>query len=90
MKRVLALSVLMACGDQTITEGLTEPIAVHGGQFIEGELPGSPPDGALASPRPTAATTERTYLVERLAGVPFFGWATLDAVAVGARIERVP
>ena len=88
MKRVAVLAALIACGDQELTEGLSEPIAVRGGQFIEGELPGSSPDGALAAPRPTAATTERTVLTERLAGVPFFGWATLDAVAVGARIEN--
>lgn len=92
MKRARFVSALLimaaACGDQKVTEGLDEPIAVHGAQFIEGTLPGAPPDGALASPRPTAATTERTYLTERLTGVPFFGWATLDAVAVGAKIEN--
>jgi len=88
MRRVLVLGLLLACGDRPITEGLDEPIAVQGGQFIEGELPGSTPDGALAAPRPTAATTEKTSLTQRIAGVPFFGWATLDAVAVGARIEN--
>jgi hypothetical protein len=84
----LCVTAAAACGDQTITEGLEEPLAVHGGQFIGGALPGSPPDGAAVPPRPTAATTEVTYLTPREEGVPFFGWATLDAVAVAARIEN--
>lgn len=86
-RTVFFFSLLAACGDRTVTAGLEEPFAVRGGQFIEGELPGAPPDGALVAPRPTAATTELTFLQPRLEGVPFFGWATLDAVAIGARIE---
>lgn len=80
-------STVAACGDSTLTEGLHEPIAVQGGQFVEGPIPGLPPDGALENPRPTAASTEVTSLRPRLAGVPFFGWATLDAVSVSAQIE---
>lgn len=78
----------LACSAQTITEGLDEPIAVDGGQFIAAALPGSPPEGAPSAPRATAASTERTYLTARDTGVPFFGWATLDTVAVAARIEN--
>lgn len=91
MKRVLvslaAFTLVVACGDRRVTEGLEEPLAVAGGQFVEGELPGAPPEAPPANPRATAVTTERTNLRPRLAGVPFFGWATLDAAAVGARIE---
>jgi hypothetical protein len=85
---LLASALLIpGCGDKTLTDGLEEPLAVHDAQFVEGVLPGSPPDQALASPRPTAATTEVTFLRPNLPGVPFFGWTTLDAVSVGARIE---
>lgn len=84
---LLLACVIPACGDGRITRGLEEPIAVHDAQFIEGELPGAPPDRELVAPRPTAATTELTALRPGLAEVPFFGWATLDAVAVAARIE---
>jgi len=83
---VVALASL-ACGETPITQGLEEPFAVQGGQFFEGELPGSPPAPSPMSPRATAVTTELTQLRPGLAGVPFFGWATLDAVAVAARIE---
>ncbi len=89
MRRVLALAVLAfsGCGDRTITRGLDEPIAVHDAQFIEGRLPGLPPEQPAVAPRPTAATTEVTFLRPRLANVAFFGWATLDAVSVAAQIE---
>ncbi|MBX3189514.1 MAG: hypothetical protein KF819_20990 [Labilithrix sp.] len=83
----LVVSSLAACGDGIVTRGLEEPLAVHDAQFIEGPLPGSPPDQALVPPRPTAATTELTFLRPRLADVPFFGWTTLDAVSVAAQIE---
>lgn len=82
-----ALGLVAACGDRILTEGLEEPIAVHDAQFVEGELPGTPPGGDVVAPRATAVTTESTFLRPSLAGVPFFGWATLDSVAVGARIE---
>jgi len=88
VKRAPLLFVLLASfGDERITEGLEEPFAVQDAQFIEGELPGLPPDRETVAPRPTAATTELTYLRPGLADVEFFGWATLDAVAVAARLE---
>lgn len=93
MKR-LSLLVLGAaavlvpgCGERTLTSGLEEPLAVHDAQFIEGILPGSPPDQTLTPPRPTAATTEVSFLRPNLANVAFFGWTTLDAVSVAAQIE---
>ncbi|MBX3219320.1 MAG: hypothetical protein KF795_02300 [Labilithrix sp.] len=76
-----------ACDGTRITEGLEEPFAVHDAQFLDGELPGLPPDEGTAAPRPTAATTETTVLRPGLPNVAFFGWATLDAVSVAARIE---
>jgi hypothetical protein len=79
---------VFACGENRITEGLKEPLAIEGGQFFEGQLPGAPPGGQPpVAPRPTAATTELTNLRPGLAGVPFFGWTTLDAVAVAARFD---
>jgi hypothetical protein len=86
--RGLALGVLVvACDGTRVTAGLEEPFAIEGGQFHEGELPGTPPGPPPAPPRATAVTTEVTQLRPGLAGVPFFGWATLDAVAVATRIE---
>lgn len=89
MRGVLALAVfvLPSCGDATVTRGLEEPMAIHDAQFVEGPLPGLPPDQALAAPRATAATTEKTDLRPNLSDVPFSGWATLDAVAMAAQIE---
>lgn len=83
----LACLAAGACGETRLTEGLEEPFAVHDAQLLEGELPGAPPDQGTASPRPTASTTETTVLRPGLPGVAFFGWATLDAVAVAAKIE---
>jgi len=82
-----ALLLFVACDATPITGGLEEPFAVEGGQFHEGELPGAPPAQPPVPPRATAVTTEVTQLRPGLAGVPFFGWATLDAVSVAARIE---
>jgi hypothetical protein len=84
---VAGVLAVPGCGDKTLTEGLEEPIAVHDAQFIEGKLPGLPADQQLYAPRPTAATTEVTSLRPSLAGVTFFGWATLDAVSLSAQIE---
>ncbi len=84
----LALVLFAAgCSATRITPGLEEPFAVEGGQFLEGVLPGAPPDQPPAAPRATAITTEVTQLRPGLSEVPFFGWATLDAVSVAARIE---
>lgn len=77
----------VACDGTRVTAGLEEPFAIEGGQFHEGRLPGAPPEEPPAPPRATAVTTEVTRLHPGLAAVPFFGWATLDAVAVAARIE---
>lgn len=86
--RSLALVFLAAgCAATRITPGLEEPFSVEGGQFLDGELPGAPPGQPPAAPRATAVTTEVTQLRPGLSGVPFFGWATLDAVSVAARIE---
>jgi hypothetical protein len=83
-------TVALACDDgAVVTRGLEEPLSIEGAQFASGALPGAPPESPPLAPRPTAATTEVTYLEPRRAGVPFFGWATLDAVAVGARFEGI-
>jgi hypothetical protein len=45
VKRIstLVLCAASACGGERLTEGLNEPLRVAGAQFVEGELPGSPP-----------------------------------------------
>jgi hypothetical protein len=88
VKRLVLIAIALgACGDQRITRGLEEPLAVQGAQFIEGTIPGLGADQPLQPPRATAVTTEVTNLRPGLAGVPFFGWTTLDAVSVAAQIE---
>ena len=87
-RSLVGLVLLVAgCSATRVTDGLEEPIAVEGGQFLEGTLPGAPPVDPPAPPRATAVTTEVTQLRPGLSGVPFFGWATLDAVSVAARID---
>ncbi len=88
MKRPLAfLLFALGCEGTRVTAGLEEPLAVEGAQFFDGALPGAPPELPPAAPRATAVTTEVTQLRPGLTGVPFFGWATLDAVSVAARID---
>lgn len=84
---LLLVAGALGCGDKPLTERLDEPFALRGAQFIEGELPGSPPSPEGQPPQPTAATSETTQLRPGLANVTFFGWATEDAVAIAARLE---
>lgn len=81
-------AVVVACGDAELASGVDEPLAVHGAQFVRGELPGLAPD-TQANPRPTAATPGSLALRPRLAGVPFSGWASADALSIAARLGDV-
>lgn len=82
----LGLVIATACG-QDVRAGLDEPLVLHGAQFVAGELPGLPESPDPVPPRPTAATTEVTFLRPGLADVAFFGWTTDDAVSVAARVQ---
>lgn len=84
---VLAGAFALSCKGEVVTEGLEEPISVQGGQFFEGALPGTPPGQPPVAPRPISASTDRTALRPGITGVPFSGWATIDAVAVAARFD---
>lgn len=94
MKRtllILSLALLhVSCGGTDGRSGLSEPLLVHGAQFVEGDLPGLPRDteqDVSGLPTVTSATSEVAALRERLAGVSFFGLASSDATAVGVRIQ---
>jgi len=83
----------LACSSETGTAGITEPLRVFDGQFIEGELPGRPPlteeelanDVKPVSPNVTSVDGASGVL---LRGDPLRvmrGRASTDAVAVGVR-----
>lgn len=86
----------LSCSDYAVTRGLEEPFSVENAQFIEGELPGSPPlsseelqEGAeLIQPSPTPPTVSIDRLRQGLAGVDFFGWVSAKAQSVGVRFEK--
>lgn len=94
---LVSSSTLLACSDYQLTEALDEPFSVEGGQFIEGELPGSRPlshqeiaDGAeVQFPRPTPPSFELTKFYQGQAGVYVKGWASDDAQSIGIRFEKL-
>lgn len=92
---VLLTVVLAGCGDKVLTEGLDEPFSVHGGQLIEGDLPGEEPltteqinDGVRAAPPfANGLTADAQLLRPHLAGITFAGLVSDDAVAVALQFE---
>ncbi len=90
----LALA-LAGCGEDVLTQGLEEPIAVRDAQFIEGSLPGEVPltrqeqeEGAEpAQPNALSVFTEVSGIRPGTAAVPYSGLATTDTVAIGVQLE---
>lgn len=85
------ISVLcLSCEGTDGRSGLEEPLHVHDGQFVSGELPGLLPNetGDEDLPTVTSATADVAALTERLAGVQFLGSASRNAVAIGVRIAK--
>lgn len=95
-----SLVLAAACDDgQPANAGLTEPIDVHGAQFISGPLPGPPPvdggpvplgdggadAGAARFPALTVTNVgfQNPIVTPGAAGKSFSGRATSDAVAIG-------
>jgi hypothetical protein len=95
----LALLWASACGGEENQYVYTEPILVHGAQFIPGELPGTPPPSpdASADAGAPAGTTLVVTAIEAIdttifsgeAGTQFSGRTTADASAVGIRLGEL-
>jgi|CZKU01.1.fsa_nt_gi hypothetical protein len=94
----LPVLALLACdtGQSPVT-GIGEPMVVHGGQFIEGDLPGArppPDDGGVARVGDAGAgalavlsvTFAGTQVVPGVSGDSFGGDVTARAAAVGVRL----
>ncbi|HTB76969.1 MAG TPA: hypothetical protein VK762_27180 [Polyangiaceae bacterium] len=88
--------VLASCDDgQSPITGLGEPIVVQGGQFISGDLPGSPPtsggntrttaDGGLEPLSVLSALTVSQIVVPGMLGKSIHGDVSGDTQAVGIR-----
>lgn len=85
----------VGCGEQVLTQGLEEPIAIRDAQFIEEELPGTPPlsleereEGAEPTlPSALSVATPVSNIRPGIAGVPYTGVTSTDAVAVGVKLE---
>jgi hypothetical protein len=95
-----------ACDDgQPADSGATEPILVHGAQFISGPLPGAEPRdggtvllgdggadaGALKFPALSVTNIgfQNPFVIPGAAGKSFTGRATSDAVAVGIALAGI-
>jgi len=85
-----ALSICAACGGQDAPSGLDEPMRVQSGQFISGELPGSPPGTAGTSGpddlRVTSIVYSNRIVLPGQAGKKLSGRASNRASAVGLRL----
>jgi hypothetical protein len=97
---VLAVPALLlgGCDDgQGPSTGLTEPMIVSNGQFIPGDLPGTPPPADAAAPSPDGATppltvvstsADNTTLIPPGAyGQILSGAVSGDTSAVGLRLD---
>jgi hypothetical protein len=96
-----ALAAVAACDDPGMgpETGLTEPIQING-QFIPGDLPGTPPapadaaaaaspDGGVVTPLTIKSINfNGTEIQPGLASKSLGGSVTMDAVAVGVRMAR--
>lgn len=88
MKRrvALLLALAAACTGQSAPTALDEPVRVHGGQFISGALPGTPP--GVAGPgdlRVTNITSNSRIALPGQAGKKMDGRAGKRASAIGIR-----
>lgn len=92
-------SLAIACDTGTeISTGIGEPFRIAGGQFIEGDLPGTAPNadagarvagGNAGAPRPlsiTSVTFNSTLVLPGQAGKSVGGSVTNDAIAIGTRL----
>lgn len=82
----IACAMLSACGDQSATGGLDEPVRVKGAQFVSGPLPGTTP-GAAGPPdlRVTSVTSASRVALPGQAGKKLDGRAGGRASAIGLR-----
>jgi len=92
------VTVVVACSEgQAANVGVTQPMQVVGGQFISGDLPGSPAvdggaeeDGgasAVLGPLTVAEVDfNNSNVIPGASGKSFSGRVTPDAVAVGVRL----
>jgi len=97
MKRALSAVfalclVLGGCTDREQIDGVDQPLAIRGAQFVKGELPGSAPlpvDSAATPVEPTTTSplADLAFITPRLSNVRFSGLATAGAVAVAVRFE---
>lgn len=96
MRRYFIIAGLAAaCGGEQLTEGLDEPFRVKGAQFVEGELPGSPPltsDEIKAGKKPkkpysTSPEVAGRLIEPRSADLGINGRTSTDAYAVGFKLR---
>jgi hypothetical protein len=96
-------ALVAACDDgEPANSGLTEPILVHGGQFISGPLPGTPApadgggpvisgDGGAAAKLPALTVTDvglvNPLVLPGAAGKSISGRASNDTASIGIAIQ---
>ncbi|HTQ43305.1 MAG TPA: hypothetical protein VMI75_11155 [Polyangiaceae bacterium] len=95
------LTLAIACGQgMPANSGLTEPLLVHGGQFVSGPLPGRAPteagapmsgDGGAPTKFPALTVTNVQFanplVLPGAVGKSITGRASTDTAAIGVRIQ---
>jgi hypothetical protein len=94
---VAGLALALACGQSVpANSGLTEPLVVHGAQFISGPLPGKPPGskpppptGGSTLPPLTVTLVQFNYplVLPGAVGKAVQGRASSDTAAVGVQLQ---
>lgn len=88
-------TVTASCDGQHAPEALGEPFQVQGAQFIEGDLPGTPPiednDAGVqpVAPRVTVVDTANRVIRAGQVGKVFSGRTTTDSQAVALRFSEL-
>ncbi|MCE9573058.1 MAG: hypothetical protein K8W52_07870 [Deltaproteobacteria bacterium] len=88
MRAALALIALAACGGEPAILGLDEPIRVRGGRFLEGALPGLPPDEGAPPSGPAITIIESVNNTVQIgqARLRLSGRTSTDGAAVGVAL----
>ncbi len=84
--RVFVVAAFAACGGQPEDQGLDEPVRARGGQFVDGDLPGTPPGTPSPFAKITNVTASSRIVRPGEAGKGFDGRATDNAASVAVRL----
>jgi hypothetical protein len=86
----VACAIAVACSSQDAPSGLLEPVRVRGGQFIDGDLPGTPP--GVPGPgdlRVTNVSSASRVALPGQGGKKLEGRASARASAMGVRFADI-